>query len=154
MGRVLTWLGGALGLAALWRFLRREQQAAQRTHQPDHAEELRAKLEQAREAADDRDEFDAAEGQPVDEVGAPVARAEPPVAAAEPPVFEPEPQVDEPEPPVDEAEPPVDEAELPVDEAEPRVDEPEQPSLDERRRAIHEKAQQALGEMNRPGAGD
>ena len=95
MGRLLTGLGGALGLAWLWRFLRREQEA-QRVEQPDPAAELRAKLEQAREAADDRDEFDAAEGQPLDE-----------------------------------AEPPL--------------------SLDERRRAIHEKAQQALGEMNRPG---
>jgi cytidylate kinase len=95
MGRLLTGLGGALGLAWLWRFLRREQEA-QRVEQPDPAAELRAKLEQAREAADDRDEFDAAEGQPLDE------------------------------------------AERPL-------------SLDERRRSIHEKAQQALGEMNRPG---
>ena len=95
MGRLLTGLAGALGLAWLWRFLRREQEA-QRVEQPDPAAELRAKLEQAREAADDRDEFDAAEGQPLDE------------------------------------------AERPL-------------SLDERRRSIHEKAQQALGEMNRPG---
>ena len=95
MGRLLTGLGGALGLAWLWRFLRREQ-AAQRVEQPDPAAELRAKLEQARETPDDRDEFDASEGQPLDE------------------------------------------AERPL-------------SLDERRRAIHEKAQQALGEMNRPG---
>jgi hypothetical protein len=94
MGRLLTGLGGALGLAWLWRFLRREQ-AAQRVEQPDPAAELRAKLEQARETPDDRDEFDASEGQPLDE------------------------------------------AERPL-------------SLDERRRAIHEKAQQALGEMNRP----
>ena len=36
----------------------------------DPADELRVRLEQAREAPDDRDEFDAAEGQPVDEVGA------------------------------------------------------------------------------------
>jgi hypothetical protein len=95
MGRLLTGIGGALGLAWLWRFLRREQEA-QRVEQPDPAAELRAKLEQAREAADDRDEFDAAEGQPLDE------------------------------------------AERPL-------------SLEERRRAIHDKAQQALGEMNRPG---
>ena len=60
----------------------------------DPAEELRSRLEQARDAADDRDEFDAAEGQPVDEV--------------------------------------------------------EQPrSIDERRQAVHEKAQEALGEMHR-----
>jgi hypothetical protein len=95
MGRLLTGLAGALGLAWLWRFLRREQEA-QRVERPDPAAELRAKLEQARGAADDRDEFDAAEGQPLDE------------------------------------------AERPL-------------SLDERRRSIHEKAQQALGEMNRPG---
>lgn len=114
MRRALAWLGGGLGLAALWRFLRREH--AQQRQQPrpaaDPAAELRARLEQAREAADDRDEFDAAEGQPVDEVD----------HAAEPAPAEPEP-------------------------------EPEQPrSLEERRRAIHEKAQEALGEMHRPGS--
>jgi hypothetical protein len=117
MGRLLTGLGGALGLAWLWRFLRKEhaEQQASR-HDPGHdpAEELRAKLAEAREAADDRDEFDAAEGQPVDEVERPRA------AAAEAAIE-------------------VEEAPL---------------SLDERRRAIHEKAQQALGEMNRPGQDD
>ena len=81
---------------------------------PDPAEELRAKLAQAREAADDRDEFDAAEGQPVDEV------ERPPHVAAEA------------------------EAGAGAGGSAPL-------SLDERRRAIHEKAQQALGEMNRPG---
>jgi hypothetical protein len=58
----------------------------------DPAAELREKLAQARGAADDRDEFDAAEGVAVDEVGQ--AR-----------------------------------------------------SLDERRRAVHEQAQQTLGQM-------
>jgi flagellar biosynthesis/type III secretory pathway M-ring protein FliF/YscJ len=92
MRRVLAGLGGAFGLAALWRLLRRPS-TPQRAG-VDPAEELRARLEQAREATDDRDDFDAAEGQPVDEV--------------------------------------------------------EQPrSIEERRREIHEKAQQALGEMNR-----
>jgi hypothetical protein len=92
MGRLLTGLAGALGLAWLWRRLHREQATPQApAHDP--AEELRAKLAEAREAADDRDEFDAAEGQPVDEVERP-------------------------------------------------------PSIDERRRAIHDKAQQALGEMH------
>ena len=112
MGRLLTGVAGALGLAWLWRFLRREH-AQQQAPRHDPAEELRAKLAQARETADDRDEFDAAEGQPLDEV------EQPPQVAAE-------------------AAPPP---------------EPEEPSLslDERRRAIHEKAQQALGEMNRPG---
>jgi hypothetical protein len=113
MGRLLTGLGGALGLAWLWRFLTREH-AQQQPPRHDPAEELRARLAQAREAADDRDEFDAAEGQPVDEVERP-----PPAAEVET----------------------KEEEEAPL-------------SLDERRRAIHEKAQQALGEMNRPGHED
>ena len=98
MKRGLAWLGGALGLAALWRLRRRAAGAFERP-QSDPADELRARLEQAREAPDDRDEFDAAEGQPLDEVGA--AR-----------------------------------------------------SIEERRRAIHEQAQQALGEMRRPDVGE
>jgi hypothetical protein len=114
MGRLLTGLGGALGLAWLWRFLTREHAQQQQPPRHDPAEELRAKLAQAREAADDRDEFDAAEGQPVDEV----ERPRPAPAEVE-----------------------ADEEETPL-------------SLDERRRAIHEKAQQALGEMNRPGRDD
>ena len=113
MGRLLTGLAGALGLAWLWRRLRREQ-AEPPAPVPDPAEELRAKLAQAREAADDRDEFDAAEGQPVDEVERPKPAAEPGAEALQ--------------------EPPL--------------------SLDERRRAIHEKAQQALGEMARPSEDD
>ncbi len=116
MGRLLTGLGGALGLAWLWRFLTREH-AQQQPPRHDPAEELRARLAQAREAADDRDEFDAAEGQPVDEV------ERPPAAAAEPAAEQ-------------EAE-----KEAPL-------------SLDERRRAIHEKAQQALGEMGQLGRDD
>ena len=112
MGRLLTGIGGALGLAWLWRFLRKEQ-AQQQAPRHDPAEELRAKLAQAREATDDRDEFDAAEGQPLDEVERPPPTADVEQEAEEPPL-----------------------------------------SLDERRRAIHEKAQQALGEMNRPGHDD
>ena len=108
MGRLLTGLAGALGLAWLWRRLHPRQAPSEAPRQ-DPAEELRAKLAQAREADDDRDEFDAAEGQPVDEV-------------ERPPHAEPEPEE-------------ASEATL---------------SLDERRRAIHEKAQQALGEMGRP----
>ena len=97
MRRGLTWLGGALGLAA-WLRLRRRSSGTFERRDSDPADELRAKLDQARAAVDDRDAFDAAEGQPVDEV--------------------------------------------------------EQPrSIEERRRAIHEKAQQALGEMNEPGSG-
>lgn len=107
MGRLLAGLASAFGLAWLWRKLHGDRTAPQ-PPQRDPAEELRAKLEQAREAADDRDEFDAAEGQPVDEVERPPAPAEPPPSAA----------------------------------AEPTL------SLDERRRAVHEKAQQALGEMS------
>ena len=119
MGRLFTGLGGAFGLAWLWRFLRREQPRTAQPAQHDPAVELRAPLEQARGAPDDRDEFDAAEGQPVDEV------ERPPAAAA------PEP---EPDPELERAEQPL--------------------SLDERRRAVHEKAQQALGEMDRLGRDD
>lgn len=93
MRRGLAWLGGALGLAAAWRFRRRRADTFERP-EADPAVELRARLDQARAAPDDRDEFDAAEGQPVDEVG-------------------------------------------------------EARSIDERRRAIHAQAQQALGEMKR-----
>lgn len=101
MRRSLAWLGGALGLAALLR-LRREKGARSDAGEP--AERLREKLAQARGAGDDRDEFDAAEGQPVDEVDRPA---------------------------------------------------PGQPrSIEERRRAIHEQAQQALGEMNRSDPGE
>ncbi|HUQ23899.1 MAG TPA: hypothetical protein VM049_12930 [Gaiellaceae bacterium] len=97
MRRGLAWLFGALGLAAVWRFKRRATVAFERP-QSDPAEELRERLEQARETTDDRDEYDAAEGQPVDQ-----------------------------------------------------VDEPGQDSrsIDERRRAIHDQAQEALGEMQR-----
>ena len=131
MGRALAWLGGALGLAALWRFLKQEQAQQQRPQADpvpdpaaDHVAELREKLDQAREAADDRDAFDAAEGQPVDEVEVP--HREPVPAETE--------------------------AEAEPVEVEPAAEPPR--SLEERRRAIHEKAQQALGEMHRPGPGE
>lgn len=94
MRRGLAWIGGAFGLAWLWRRLRREPEALDRPR-PDPAEELRARLDEARATADDRDEFDAAEGQPLDEVGKPQ-------------------------------------------------------SLEERRRRIHEQADQALDEMKKP----
>lgn len=97
MGRLLAGIGGAFGLAALWRLLRRAPEPESTGVDP--AEELRVRLEQAREAADDRDEFDASEGQPVDEVERP-------------------------------------------------------PSIEERRQAIHDKAQQALGEMHGSDSGD
>jgi hypothetical protein len=124
MRRLLTGLGGALGLAWLWSRLNRPPGPPQAPHAdagPDPVTELRAKLEEARATEDDRDEFDAAEGQPVDAVERPPAAAEPPEPSAEP---EPEP---EPEPTL---------------------------SLDERRRAVHEKAQQALGEMDKLGRDD
>jgi hypothetical protein len=117
MRRLLTALGGALGLAWLWSRLHRRQSmpAPQADAGHDPATELRAKLEEARSADDDRDDFDAAEGQPVDEVGRPPAAGEPP------------------EPPPG----------------------PEQTlSLDERRRAVHEKAQQARGQMDKLGEDD
>jgi len=96
MRRLLTGIAGGLGLAALLRALRRREATAP-PGDADPAVELRAKLAQAREAPDDRDAFDAAEGIPVDEVEAPRS-------------------------------------------ADPR-------SIDERRRAIHEKAEEALGLM-------
>jgi hypothetical protein len=106
MGRLLAGLASAFGLAWLWRKLHGHTTASQPPPRAP-ADELRAKLEQAREAADDRDEFDAAEGQPVDQVERPPAAREPTPAESEPTL-----------------------------------------SLDERRRAVHEKAQQALGEMS------
>ena len=114
MGRLLTGLAGALGLAWLWRRLHREQAQTQ-PPELDPAAELREKLAQAREAADDRDEFDASEGQPVDEI------------ERTPPASEPETDPD------------------------PDPDSEGSVSHDERRRAIHEKAQQALGEMGQLG---
>jgi hypothetical protein len=90
MRRGLTWLAGALGLAALLRLRRRRENVPAPASDP--AAELRAKLAEARGAADDRDDFDAAEGVPVDEAEAPR-------------------------------------------------------SIEERRAAIHAKAQEALGEM-------
>ena len=93
MRKLLTGLAGAIGVAALWRLLRHtppEQQ--QQPPAPDPADELRRKLAEARETEDDRDDYDAAEGTPVDQV------------------------------------------------EEPR-------SLEERRRAVHEQAQEALSRM-------
>ena len=98
MRRGLAWLGGALGLAAVWRLKRRATGAFERP-ESDPADELRARLEQARDAPDDRDEFDAAEGQTLDTIGDAVGEGR---------------------------------------------------SIEERRRAIHEQAQRALGEMRGP----
>ena len=98
MRRLLAGILGGLGLAALWRALTREPREPL-PPPPDPADELRRKLAEARETEDDRDEFDAAEGTPVDQV------------------------------------------------EEPR-------SLDERRRAVHEQAQEALGRMQQADAED
>ncbi|HXH88380.1 MAG TPA: hypothetical protein VNI55_07225 [Gaiellaceae bacterium] len=94
MRRAFAWIAGGLGIAALLRFRRRPR--AGEGAATDPAEELRRKLAQARGAGDDRDEFDAAEGTPVDEAVAPKL------------------------------------------------------SIEERRAAIHAKAQEALGSMNDP----
>ena len=67
MKRLLAWIGGALGLLAFLR-LRRRRVEAPPPPTSDPADELKRRLDEAREAADDRDEFDAAEGQPVDEI--------------------------------------------------------------------------------------
>jgi hypothetical protein len=67
MKRMLAWLGGALGVVALLR-LRRRRAELSPAPVADPADELKRKLEEARAAADDRDDFDAAEGQPVDEI--------------------------------------------------------------------------------------
>ncbi len=136
MRRLLTWVAGGLGVAALVRQLLRRQPARPPAEpQPaDPADELRAKLEEARGAADDRDEFDAAEGTPLDEV------ERPPHSEAERP---------EAEPP--ETEPPSRASQTSA-EAQPSAHEPDdeaerQRSLEERRRRVHDKAQEALGHM-------
>jgi hypothetical protein len=99
--RLLTGLAGALGAAALWRLFASRRPAPPPAPAPpppplagDPAEELRRRLAEAREATDDRDDYDSAEGMPVDE-----------------------------------------------------VDEPH--SLDERRKQVHDQAQQALDRMHR-----
>jgi hypothetical protein len=60
--RLVAALAGIAGIA----WFRRRKPAAQPA-QPDPAEELKAKLAQAREVADDRDRFESGE-KPVDEV--------------------------------------------------------------------------------------
>ena len=69
MRRRFAWVAGGLGAAAaLLRLLRRWRAEPDAPAAPDPADELRRRLAEAREAPDDRDEFDAAEGVPIDEV--------------------------------------------------------------------------------------
>ena len=65
---MLAWIGGALGVVAFLRFRRGHAEQPPAPVGPDPADELKRRLEEARDAPDDRDEFDAAEGQPVDEI--------------------------------------------------------------------------------------
>jgi hypothetical protein len=73
MRRLYTWLAGVVGGAAVYRAFRRHSGPVHgpihdRAHEPDaRADELRAKLAQAREAGDDRESFEAGET-PVDQV--------------------------------------------------------------------------------------
>ena len=62
-------MAGGFGAAALLRLLRRRRGTARPEPAADPADELRRRLAEARSAPDDRDEFDAAEGVPVDEIG-------------------------------------------------------------------------------------
>ena len=103
MRKLVAGFATAMGIAALWRYLTRKPAApapadagpadAEQPAGPDPADELRRKLAEARETVDDRDEFDASEGTPVDQVE-------------------------------------------------------EHHSLEERRRSVHEQAQEALGRMH------
>ena len=65
MKRLTAWLAGALGSAAVYRVLKRQPASAPLASDP--ADELKAKLAEARAAGDDRAEFEAGET-PVDEV--------------------------------------------------------------------------------------
>jgi hypothetical protein len=60
--RLYAWLAGLAGGAAVYRAFRRQPPVAE----PDPAEELKAKLAEARAVGDDREEFEAGET-PVDE---------------------------------------------------------------------------------------
>jgi hypothetical protein len=64
MRRIIAWLVGAAGGVAAYRALRRPRALPETADDP--AEELRARLAQAREAGTDREEFEAGET-PVDE---------------------------------------------------------------------------------------
>jgi hypothetical protein len=69
MRRLYTWLAGVVGGAAVYRAFRRHSAPVR---EPDtRADELRAKLAQAREAGDDRESFEAGET-PVDQAEVPM----------------------------------------------------------------------------------
>ena len=64
MKRLVAAIGSALGIAALYRLLRRRESAAAVAPAPApdaRAEELRQKLAEARAVVDERDEFEGAE---------------------------------------------------------------------------------------------
>ena len=62
MKRLYAWLAGFVGGAAVYRAFRRQPPVVER----DPAEELKARLAEARAAGDDREEFEAGET-PVDQ---------------------------------------------------------------------------------------
>jgi hypothetical protein len=71
MKRLYAWLAGVAGGMAAYRAFRRRP--VPRPAGPDPADELKAKLAEARAAAEDRDAFEAGET-PVDEAADPEAR--------------------------------------------------------------------------------
>ncbi len=68
MDRRFAWLGAAAGALFMWRWRRRKPQVEE-----DPAESLRAKLEESRAVADERDRFEERET-PVDKAADPDAR--------------------------------------------------------------------------------
>ncbi|HET7044885.1 MAG TPA: hypothetical protein VFI37_08560 [Gaiellaceae bacterium] len=75
MRRILAWLAGALGLAGAYRALKGQPEELPADGPDPRAEELRRRLEEAKPAVDDREEFEAGET-PVD------AAPDPPPAPA------------------------------------------------------------------------
>ena len=69
MDRRFAWLGAAAGAVAVWRWRWRRRKPVE----SDPAESLRAKLEESRAVADERDRFEERET-PVDEAADPEAR--------------------------------------------------------------------------------
>jgi len=69
MDRRFAWLGAAAGAFAVWRWRKRRQPSVE----GDPAAALRAKLEESRAVADERDQFEERET-PVDEAADPDAR--------------------------------------------------------------------------------